>query len=88
MADDNRRWETGDAYGEKAGFKPSGKQIGAGIVAVLLVVFVLQNTETTSVTMLIFDINSPLWMVLAVTILLSIGVGYALGSRRGSRKKR
>jgi uncharacterized integral membrane protein len=88
MADDKRRWETGDAHGEKDGFKPSGKQIGAGIVGLLLLVFVLQNTDKTSVTLLLFDINSPLWMVLAGSILLSVGVGYVLGSRRGSRKNR
>jgi uncharacterized integral membrane protein len=91
MADD-RRWETGSAHpdrrGEDEGFRLSGRQIGAGIVALLLVVFVLQNTDTTSVTLLVFDVSFPLWLVLAGTILLSLGVGYVLGSRGRSRRKK
>jgi uncharacterized integral membrane protein len=60
----------------------SGKQIGAGVVLLLLVVFVLQNTDTTSVTVLFFDLTFPLWMVLAIAILLSVGVGFVLGRSR------
>ena len=91
MADD-RRWETGQAHkdrdGEKDGFRPSGKQVGAGIVALALIVFVLQNTDTTSVTLFVFDLSFPLWLVLAGTILLSGGVGYVMGSRGRSRRKK
>ena len=86
MADD-RRWNAGDSEIDKAGFRPSAKQIGAGIIALVLVIFVLQNTDSTSVTLLVFDLNFPLWMVLALTIVLSLGVGYVLGSRGKVRRK-
>ena len=82
MADDDRRWETGSAHGEREGFKPSARQIGAGVVGFLLLVFVLQNTDSTSLTVLLFEVTFPLWLVLAGTILLSLGVGYVLGGRR------
>jgi len=86
MADD-RRWNAGDSEVHDGGFRPSAKQIGAGIIALVLVIFVLQNTDSTSVTLLVFDLNFPLWMVLAITIALSLGVGYVLGSRGRARRK-
>jgi len=85
MADD-RRWKSGDERDDRSGVRVSGKQIGTGIVVLLLVVFVLQNTDTTSITLLVFDISFPLWLVLTGTIVLSVGVGYALGSRGRSRR--
>ena len=87
MADD-RRWDAGERSGEKEGFRPSGRQIGIGVVVLALVVFVLQNTDTTSVTLFIFDVSFPLWLVLAGTILISMGVGYVMGSRGRGRKKK
>jgi len=57
----------------------SGRQIGAGLVGLGLLVFVLQNTDSTSVTVLFFELTFPLWMVLALTILLSVAVGFVLG---------
>ena len=86
MADD-RRWESGRDRSDQAGFRPSGRQIGAGIIGFLLLVFVLQNTDSTSLTLLIFDVTFPLWLVLAGTIVLSVGIGYVMGSRGRSRKK-
>jgi len=83
MAKDDRRW-VGDAAhddGEgKSGVTP--KQVVAAVIGLALVVFVLQNTDSTSITLLVFDLTFPLWLVLAATIALSVGVGYLLGSRR------
>ena len=87
MADDDRRWNAGDSQVERDGFHPSGKQIGAGVILLVLVIFVLQNTDSTSITLLVFDVTFPLWLVLAGTILLSLGVGYVLGSRGKVRRK-
>lgn len=81
MADDDRRWKSGESDTGDTGFHPSAKQIGGAILAFVLVVFVLQNTDSTSITLLVFDVTFPLWLVLAGTILLSIGIGYLLGSR-------
>jgi uncharacterized integral membrane protein len=83
MAKDDRRWvgEAGRDDGEgKSGVSP--KQVVAGIIGLALVVFVLQNTDSTSITLLVFDVTFPLWLVLAATIALSVGVGYLFGSRR------
>jgi len=86
MADD-RRWKSGDERDDRPGFRVTGKQIGVGIVVLLLAIFVLQNTDTTSITLLVFDVSFPLWLVLSGTIVLSMGVGYAFGSRGRSRRK-
>ena len=83
MAKDERRWVGGEHQeggDERSGVSP--KQIAAGVLAVLLVIFVLQNTDSTSITLLVFDVTFPLWLVLTGTILLSVGIGYLLGSRR------
>ncbi|MGZ4680970.1 MAG: LapA family protein [Acidimicrobiales bacterium] len=86
MADDDRRWVGSGGDDEGAG-KPgiTPKQITAGVLAVLLVVFVLQNTDSTSITLLLFDVTFPLWLVLTGTILISVGIGYLIGSRRRKR---
>ncbi len=86
MADDDRRW-VGPGHDEE-GSESSGitsKQVTAGVLGLLLLVFVLQNTDSTSITLLVFDVTFPLWLVLAATIVLSIGIGYLLGSRRRRR---
>ena len=83
MANDDRRWvgEAGRDDGDgKSGVTP--KQVVAGIIGLVLLVFVLQNTDSTSITLLVFDVTFPLWLVLAATIALSVGVGYLMGSRR------
>ncbi len=63
----------------------TGKQIGVGLIGLALLVFVLQNTDSTSITLLVFDVTFPLWLVLAVTIALSVGVGYVMGRSRRRR---
>jgi uncharacterized integral membrane protein len=88
MAGDDRRWDAGRSDVDHEGFRPSGKQIGAAVILVALIIFVLQNTDTTSVTLLIFDVTFPLWLILAGTIVLSMGVGYVLGSRGRTRKQK
>ena len=87
MADD-RRWDAGKAGEDQAGYRPSGRTIGTGIAVLALMIFVFQNTNTTSVTLLVFQVSFPLWLVLAGTILLSVGVGYALGGRGRSKRKK
>ncbi|MDZ7675190.1 MAG: hypothetical protein U5K30_09000 [Acidimicrobiales bacterium] len=57
-----------------------------GIIGLAVVVFILQNRRDTKVDFLIFDIQQPLWIILALTGALSIVgaglVGRALGRRR------
>jgi uncharacterized integral membrane protein len=82
MAEDDRRWvgEEHDEGADDSGI--TAKQIVAGVLGLMLVVFVLQNTDSTSITLLLLDVTFPLWLVLAATIALSVGIGYLIGSRR------
>lgn len=83
MAKDDRRWVgQGDSQDGDGTSGITPKQVVAGVIGLALVVFVLQNTDSTSITLLVFDVTFPLWLVLAATIALSMGVGYVIGSRR------
>ncbi|UDY34820.1 lipopolysaccharide assembly protein LapA domain-containing protein [Dermatobacter hominis] len=70
----------------KEPFRPSGRQIGGAIIAVLLLVFIVTNTDDAQVTLLVTDVTMPLWLVLAITALLGVVVGMGLGARRTKRK--
>lgn len=76
----NSRRSIEDADGTSAGV------IIAGVVGVLLVVFMLQNTDEQSVQFLFFEGNVPLWLAL---LFAAIGgaivgqVGVWLWRRRG-----
>jgi uncharacterized integral membrane protein len=71
-----------------AGFRPSGRQIGGGIIAVLLIVFIAANSKMVEVSLVFVSATLPLWVVLSGTALLGVGVGMLLGSRRAKAKFR
>jgi uncharacterized integral membrane protein len=81
MADDVQR--RGDGRGK--GVDP--RLIGGLVILVLLVVFVLQNRESTPLTFLFFDFSAPLWVMLAGTVVLSLLVGYIAGHRAARAKR-
>ena len=70
----------------KEPFRPSGRQIGGGIIALLLLIFIVTNTYDAAVTLVVTTVTLPLWLVLAGTALLGVVVGMGLGSRRTKRK--
>ena len=70
----------------KEPFRPSGRQIVGAIIAVLLLVFIVTNTDDAEVTLFVTTVTLPLWLVLAVTALLGVVVGIGLGARRTKRK--
>lgn len=76
----------GGSDAKSEGFRPSGRQIGGGIIAVLLIVFIAANSKTVAVNLVFISADLPLWLVLAVTALLGLGVGMLLGSRRAKAK--
>ena len=56
-----------------SGFKPleGARRIDFGVLAaiiatVALLIFILQNTRSTTVTWFVFDRNAPLWVVIVV----------------------
>jgi uncharacterized integral membrane protein len=68
------------------GFRPSGRQIGAGVIALVLVIFIAVNNDDTEINFLFKTFTLPLWLVLAGTALLGVLVGMSLGARRTKRK--
>jgi uncharacterized integral membrane protein len=72
--------------GASSGFRPNGRQIVGGVIAIVLVVFIAINNDDTSINLLFKEVTLPLWLVLAVTALLGVLVGVGLGTRRTKRK--
>jgi len=67
---------------------PSGKLIAAGIIAVLLLFFVLQNTDDAHIDFLFLDGTFPLWVVIVAVAFLGFAAGWLLGrSRRRDRER-
>lgn len=76
----------GEPDGASGGFRPSGRQIGGGIVTILLIVFIAANSKTVPVSLVFVSVELPMWLVLSITALLGVGVGMLLGSRRAKAK--
>jgi uncharacterized integral membrane protein len=64
---------------------PSPKLIVAVAVLVLLLIFVLQNTDAVPVDFLFFEGDFPLWVVITGSALLGLIVGWSVG-RVGRRR--
>jgi uncharacterized integral membrane protein len=64
------------------------KMIAAGVVAVLVMIFILQNTEKRSIQFLFFDWTVGTWVALLVTFVLGMLVGWLLAWFIRSRKER
>lgn len=64
--------------------------IGAILVAVALLIFILQNTNEEEVTWLFFEASAPLWVLIVVTAVLSVALSQLilLIVRRRRRKSR
>ena len=60
----------------------------SAIVAVVLVVFMVQNTAETEVTWLLFDASGPLWIVIIVAAVAGALLSEVLGwmVRRARRR--
>jgi len=75
-----------EAEGDSHGFRVNQRLLVGGLIAVLLVVFVLSNMDSTQVSFLGFHWNLPLWIVLAGTALLGAAAGALLTHLRARRK--
>ncbi len=66
----------------------NGFLIGGGILLVLLLLFIFQNTADTTFKYLFWDFTLPLWLGLLITAVVAFVVGQlALMWRRHSRRK-
>jgi uncharacterized integral membrane protein len=64
------------------------KWIGAGLVAVLLVIFATQNSERVDVDFLFFDAQVRVVTVIAISALLGFAVGWFVGRPSRAERKR
>ncbi len=67
-------------------FRPSGRQVLGAVIAIVLVVFIVTNTDDAEVTLIFKTVTMPLWLALAGTAILGVLVGMGLGARRTKRK--
>ena len=60
------------------------KLIIAGVIGVLLLLFVVQNSEKATVNFLFFDANVSVWFVIVLSAVLGFLAGWFVGkSRKG-----
>ena len=64
------------------------KMIAVGVIALLVLIFILQNTEKQSIQFLLFDWNVGTWLALLITFVLGMLVGWLLTRHMRSRKSR
>jgi uncharacterized integral membrane protein len=65
---------------------PSGKLIAVGIVAVILLLFVVQNTDRTHFDFLFLDGEFPLWAMIVAGAALGFVAGWAFARLRARRR--
>ncbi len=83
MARDDDRTELEPA----SGGVPVGLVVGM-VVGAALALFVAQNTDSTTVTWLVWDTRQPLWVVLLVTAAATLVAAELIGSARRRRKRK
>ncbi|WP_327726993.1 LapA family protein [Streptomyces sp. NBC_00487] len=57
-------------------------RVVAGLLAVLALVFVFQNTQDTEIQLLVSEVTMPLWLALLGTGLVGAVCGYFMRRRR------
>lgn len=67
---------------------PGGAVIVLVAVLVLLLVFVLQNTESVRVDFLFWSGRWPLWVVIAIAAVLGLAAGWIVSVVRRRRQRR
>jgi uncharacterized integral membrane protein len=67
---------------------PSAKLIVAGILVVVILLFVLQNGDRTQISFLFFDGRYPLWTLLVVGAALGFVAGWLVSAARRRRLER
>ena len=67
---------------------PSTKVIVAIVIAIVLVLFILQNGHRTQLSFLFLDGEYPLWILIVVGAVLGFAVGWLLSAARGRRRSR
>lgn len=71
-----------DEHRPASGRRVSPKAIGVGILIVLVLVFVLQNTDDTGIHFLFWNVTMGTWLALVVTFVLGLLLGLLLNRLR------
>jgi len=66
---------------------PSGKLVVLAAVALLLVIFVLQNTDRAQIDFLVWNGSFPLWTLIVVAAVLGLVGGWVVGRIRGADRR-
>jgi uncharacterized integral membrane protein len=75
----------------KQGRRVSPELVVAGVLAVLLIIFIVQNADDAEVTWIFLDSTTPLWVVIFVSAIAGYLVGQLIEAgikrRRRNRQK-
>jgi len=70
------------------GFRLGGGAIATIVGVAALLVFMLQNRDTTNINFLMIEVSWPLWLVMLISAVLGALIWFGLGvMRRRSRRK-
>jgi uncharacterized integral membrane protein len=56
------------------------------VLAVLVLIFILQNTKEVRVDLLFWDVSTGLWLMLLVVFLIGLALGWLLARLRAGRR--
>ena len=76
---------TAPTSGGGQGFQLTPKLVTIGVIAILSIVFIFQNTERASLKVIFFTVEMPRWIAFLILLAIGIGIGYV---SRGMRAKR
>jgi uncharacterized integral membrane protein len=80
--------KTLESTGENYGFRLNARQLVGGLVAIVLVIFVLSNRQPVTVEFLFIEWNTSQWVVLTLTAIAGAIAGAGVFARRQRRKAR
>ncbi|HEX9762991.1 MAG TPA: LapA family protein [Acidimicrobiia bacterium] len=86
--DDGPVRDVGDMMEPEARSGVSPGVVIALIAIALVVIFVLQNMDSTNITVLWWDAETPLWLLALVIFALGFLAGYLVKTRRVRRKRK
>lgn len=61
--------------------------VGIAVVAVLLIVFIFQNTQDETVTLLLWEFSAPMWLVLLGTAVVTLVLAEVATMLRRRRRR-
>jgi uncharacterized integral membrane protein len=74
--------KSNDDIPEEKGSHVPARLIAIALLAVLAVIFVLQNTHGTRVNFLFFHIQWGLWIILLLCVVIGVVIGWLVGRKR------